>query len=252
MTEPMHRLYAELASWWPLLSPPSEYVDEAADLLARLPANNGAEPATLLELGCGGGSLAFHLKQHFRMTLTDLSPAMLAISREINPACEHLQGDMRSLRLERQFDVVLVHDAIMYAVTPEDLRATLRTAAIHCRDGGTVAVIPDCVRETFEPETDHGGSDGDDGRGLRYLEWTWDPDPTDDTYITDYAFILRTADGTISVEHERHVEGLFSRDCWHQWFSQAGLQAHCSTDQFGREIFIAKRSAAIFDPAPMM
>ena len=42
-----------------------------------------------------------------------------------------LYGDMRSLRLPRQFDVVLIHDAIMYATGPADVQAALRTAAIH-------------------------------------------------------------------------------------------------------------------------
>jgi ubiquinone/menaquinone biosynthesis C-methylase UbiE len=34
----------------------------------------------LLELGSGGGSLAYHLKPHFQLTLTDISPAMLAVN----------------------------------------------------------------------------------------------------------------------------------------------------------------------------
>jgi SAM-dependent methyltransferase len=85
-----HRLYDDLAGWWPLLSPPSEYEDEAADLLPRLGA--ATRRGTLLELGAGGGSLAFHLKPHFQLTLTDRSPAMLAVSRAVNPECEHLVG----------------------------------------------------------------------------------------------------------------------------------------------------------------
>lgn len=239
---PAPRLYDDLAGWWPLLSPPSEYADEAADLLPRLGMAAAARPATLLELGAGGGSLAFHLKRHFRLTLTDRAPAMLAVSRELNPECEHLVGDMRSLRLGREFDVVLIHDAIMYATDPAALQATLRTAAIHCRPGGTVAILPDYVRETFAPETDHGGHDAADGRGLRYLEWSWDPDPTDDTYTVDYAFLLRAGDGTVTVEHDRHVEGLFGRAQWLEWLAEAGLSARAEGDPCGREIFIATRS----------
>ena len=235
------RLYDDLAAWWPLLSPPSEYVEEAADLLPRLGIAAGSRPAALLELGAGGGSLAFHLKRHFRLTLTDRAPAMLAVSRELNPECEHLVGDMRSLRLGREFDVVLIHDAIMYATDPAAVQATLRTAAIHCRPGGTVAILPDHVRETFAPETDHGGHDAADGRGLRYLEWSWDPDPTDDTYTVDYAFLLRTGDGTVSVEHDRHVEGLFGRAQWLEWLAEAGLPARAEGDPWGRDVFIAIR-----------
>lgn len=244
----MPRLYDELAAWWPLLSPASEYVDEAADLLARLKTVHDSRPATLLELGAGGGSLAFHLKDHFRLTLTDRAPAMLAVSQALNPECEHLLGDMRTLRLGRQFDVVLIHDAIMYATEPAAVRAALRTAALHCRSGGTVAVLPDFVRETFVSGTDHGGHDAPDGRGLRYLGWAWDPDPRDDTYLVDYAFLLRTSDGSVTVAYDRHVEGLFSRAQWLGWFAEAGILAAGAVDSSGREIFVGNPEAAASHP----
>lgn len=235
-----HRLYDDLAVWWPLLSPPDDYGEEADDLVPRLGALPAA--ATLLELGCGGGSLAFHLKNRFRLTLSDRSPGMLAHSRRINPECEHVEGDMRTLRLGREFDVVLIHDAIMYATTRADLAASLHTAALHCRRGGVVAVLPDCTRETFRPGTDHGGHDGADGRALRYLEWTWDPDPADDTFVADYAFALREADGTVSVVHDRHVEGLFSRADWLALLSAEGITATLAVDPWEREIFVGRRN----------
>jgi SAM-dependent methyltransferase len=242
MTGQVPRLYHDLAPWWPLLSPPGEYAAEAAHLLERLGEGYGVRPPTLLELGAGGGSLAFHLKRRFRMTLTDLAPAMLEVSRESNPECEHIVGDMRTLRLGREFDVVLVHDAIMYATRPVDVQATLRTAAVHCRSGGIVAVLPDCVRETFAPDTDHGGGDAPDGRGLRYLQWSWDPDPDDHTYVVDYGFLLRAADGTVTLAHDRHVEGLFAREQWLAWFAEAGLAAHSSVDPWGRDLFLGVRN----------
>lgn len=232
------RLYHELAEWWPLLSPPAHYGEEAADLLARLPATEGA---TMLELGCGGGSMAWHLKRRFTMTLTDRSPEMLVASRAVNPECEHHVGDMRTLRLGRAFDAVLIHDAVVYATDPASVQAVLRTAAAHCRPAGSVAILPDFVRETFRPGTDHGGLDAPDGRGLRYLEWTWDPDPGDDTYLVDYAFLLRDADGAVRVAHDRHVEGLFGRAQWLGWLAEAGFQAVAVTDPWERDIFIGTR-----------
>ena len=239
------RMYNDLARWWPLLSPPSEYHEEAADLLGRLPRSATSQPLTMLELGSGGGSLAAHLKHHYRLTLTDISADMLAVSRTINSECEHLQGDMRSLRLHRRFDIVLVHDAIMYAVEPADVQATLATAALHCRAGGTVVVLPDYVRETFVPGTDCDGHDAADGRGLRYLEWRWDPDPADNTYAVEYAFLLRETDGKVVVEHDRHQEGLFPRADWLVWFEEAGLTPSGAIDSSGREIFLATPRAVV-------
>src|SRR5262249_18737121 len=120
------RFYGDLASWWPLLSPPEEYAEEAAfaaDVIRR------AAPAAVdvLELGSGGGSNAAHLKTSFAMTLTDLAPQMLAVSERVNPECEHIAGDMRTLRLGRQFDAVFVHDAVDYMTTVDDLRAAMET-----------------------------------------------------------------------------------------------------------------------------
>jgi SAM-dependent methyltransferase len=234
----MLRLYSDLATWWPLFSPPSEYVGEAADLLPALLAAPDAPPATMLELGSGGGSLAFQLKAHLQLTLSDISPQMLAVSRAVNPECEHVQGDMRDLRLGRAFDLVLVHDAITYAADEASARATIETAARHCRPGGAVMIVPDCVRETFEPQTSTGGEDQADGRGLRYLTWTWDPDPGDDTYEEAFALMLRQADGGTSVDHDRHRLGLFPRAAWLAWMRAAGLVATSRIDPWGRDVFL--------------
>jgi SAM-dependent methyltransferase len=236
----MTRFYEELAEWWPLFSSPASYAVEADDLVARLELGPRAYEPTLLELGSGGGNLASHLADRFALTLSDLSPGMLALSRALNPKAEHVQGDMRSLRLDRRFDAVVIHDAIMYMTEPADLQAALRTAALHCKPDGVVAVLPDCVKETFAPGTEEGGNDGSDGRALRYLEWVWDPDPADDTYVADYAFLLRERDGSVTAVHDRHLEGLFARARWLEWFAAAGLVARCSRDPWGRDVFIAR------------
>ena len=92
----MPKLYAELSTWWPLLSPPEDYLHEASFFHKVLVAAGLSSPApTLLELGCGGGNNALHLKARFaQVTLTDLSPKMLAVSQALNPDCEHLPGDI--------------------------------------------------------------------------------------------------------------------------------------------------------------
>jgi Methyltransferase domain len=187
-----------------------------------LQASDGAA-STLLELGSGGGNNASHLKSRFEMVLVDRSPGMLRVSRALNPECEHVEGDMRTVRLGRQFDCVFVHDAIVYMTTEDDLRRAIATAWVHCRPGGTALFAPDHVRENFRPSTDHGGYDGD-RRGLRYREWSWDPDPADTSYLVDYAYLLREADGSVHVEWDRHVEGLFARDTWLGILRDAGFQ----------------------------
>lgn len=235
------RMYDELAGWFHLLSAPTGYAEEAAFVLDLLREDVAPPLETLLELGSGGGNTASHLREHLRLTLTDISPAMLDLSRTLNPGCEHLVGDMRTLRLGRTFDAVLIHDAVMYMTTAEDLRAALETAFVHLRPGGGAVFAPDCVREGFEPRTGHGGNDGPDGRGIRYLEWTTDPDPADSSYVTDFAYLLRESDGTTRVGYDRHVMGLFGRDEWLALLREVGFVARTLIDPWERDVFVAIR-----------
>ena len=110
-------MYSDLAPWFHLLTHPSDYTDEAEFVTRVVDEVVGEDARTLLELGSGGGNNASHLKARFECTLTDLSPEMLALSRTLNPECEHLEGDMRTLRLDRTFDIVFIHDAISYLTT---------------------------------------------------------------------------------------------------------------------------------------
>ena len=241
------RLYDDLASWWPLLSAPEDYVEEADFFGRHLIAACQGLARSLLELGSGGGNNASHMKRLFdRATLVDLSPGMLDVSQKRNPDCEHVQGDMRTVRLGRQFDCVFVHDAVQYMTTESDLREAIETAAVHCRAGGSVLFAPDHVTETFRPSTDHGGHD-DGPRGLRYLEWTWDPDPDDTSCVTDYVCLLRDADGSARVVHDRHIEGLFPRATWVRLLDEAGFLPtvvpfdHSELEPGTYEVFVGRR-----------
>jgi hypothetical protein len=240
-------MYGELAPWFHLVTAPGDYADEAAAILDLLRDGIDGPLETLLELGSGGGNTASHLRRAVTLTLSDLSPEMLELSRTLNPAVEHVVGDMRTLRLGRTFDAVLIHDAICYMTTEADLRAALATASLHVRPGGIALFQPDHVRETFAPGTDHGGQDepvspvGGRGRGLRYLEWTTDPDPSDTTYQVDYALLLQHDDGRVEVRHDRHIEGLFPVATWLRLLGDVGFDAEARPDAWERTVFIGRR-----------
>jgi SAM-dependent methyltransferase len=215
------RLYTDLAPWWPVLSAPDDYAEEA-ECYRRCIVEASRRPVrTVLELGSGGGNNASHLKAHFEMTLVDLAPAMLRVSRSLNPECEHIHGDMRDVRLGRTFDAVFVHDAIGYMLTEADLGRAMDTARAHLEPGGVALFCPDHVRETFRPRTDCGGHDRM-LRSLRYLEWVHDPDPEDTTVITEFAYLLRDRHG-VRVEYDRHVTGLFPRATWMKLLTGRGF-----------------------------
>jgi SAM-dependent methyltransferase len=222
--EPDYVLYRELADWWPLISPPAEYADDAAAVSALFAAA-GTEVRSVLDLGSGGGHLALHLKPGRSMTLVDLSARMLAVSARLNPDCEHLQGDMYTLRLGRQFDAVLGHDAVDYVTEADDLRRVIATAFEHCRPGGIAVFAPDHTAEAFRPGTGGGGGNDGAGRLASFRERTSDPDPADDWILAEYEFTLREPDGTARVVPEAHRLGAFRRDTWLTLLTEAGFEA---------------------------
>ena len=219
-----YRLYGELAAWWPLISPPAEYVDDAAAVEREFAAAE-VPVRTLLDLGSGGGHVAVHLRRNRSVTLADLSADMLAVSRRLNPGCQHVQGDMRTIRLGREFDAVLVHDAVDYMTSQADLALVIGTAFAHCRPGGIVVFAPDHTAETFRPGTGAGGGRDADGRQASFTERTTDPDPGDDWILAEYEFTLRDPDGTVTVVPEAHRLGSFRRDTWLALLRSAGFMA---------------------------
>jgi len=109
-------------------------------------------------------------------------------------------------------------------------------------DGGAAIIAPDCVTETFKPRTNHGGHDGD-GRALRYLEWTYDPDAADTSFLTDFAILLREGRDDVRVRYDRHVMGLFPRATWLDFLRAAGFEPSVTTDPWERDVFIGVRPA---------
>ena len=61
----MTKMYDELAAWWPLLSAPIDYEEEAAFYVNTLTGACAQPIHAVLELGSGGGNNASHLKRHF-------------------------------------------------------------------------------------------------------------------------------------------------------------------------------------------
>ncbi|MCB9760659.1 MAG: methyltransferase domain-containing protein [Alphaproteobacteria bacterium] len=241
------RLYDELADWWPVLSPPEDYADEAGVYLDLLQQGADGPLRRVLELGSGGGHLASHMPDALELVLVDASPAMLAASRRLNPGRAHVQGDMRTLRLGQSFDAVLLHDAVMYMRTEAELRAALDTLFAHCRPGGGALVLPDHVRETFQEGLSVCGGDAPDGRSARLMEWAWDPDPADTTFRVDFSFLLRDADGGMRAVHDPHTQGLFDRPTWRRLFAEAGftlLEPDVMPGLEIGEVFLARRPKA--------
>jgi hypothetical protein len=105
--------------------------------------------------------------------------------------------------------------------------------------------VPDETTETFYAATKHGGHDGQDGRALRYLEWTHPPDGT--ISRVSFVFLLREADGSVRTVYDEHEFGLFPRGTWLALLEDAGFAAGALVHTYGAqderyrsELFVGK------------
>ena len=218
------RMYGDLAYLWPLVSAPEDYADEARHWRETLREHLGPGRHRILELGVGGGNNLSHLTADFDATAVDLSEGMLAQSRRLNPGVEHHVGDMRTVRLGTRFRAVIVHDAISYLTSEDDVRATFATARAHLEPGGILVCAPDHYRETFGGTTVEVHGPRGPGDAFTLVEYVHDPDPADTTVEVIYVFLLKRG-GRVEVVEDRHVGGLFPLATWLRLLEEAGFTA---------------------------
>jgi 2-polyprenyl-3-methyl-5-hydroxy-6-metoxy-1,4-benzoquinol methylase len=115
-----------------------------ARLLTLLSERGLTSGASILDAGCGTGSLALMLaREGYRVTGVDLSPEMIERARLKDPsgAVDWRTGDITALALGATFDaVVSVADVFNHLPTLDEWEAALRGIHEHLRPGGLVCI----------------------------------------------------------------------------------------------------------------
>ncbi len=223
MTRKLLRLYNDLAWLWPLWESVEVYKQES-ELFAKLIRKHAQiRVRTLLDMGCGGGKNAFHMKRHFEITGIDKSNAMLDNARKLNPECDFRRRDMRNFDLRRRFDSVLVNDAVTYMQTRQELLDVFGMAYRHLKPGGVMISYPDRCKERFRQNETTVWTSKHRGIDLTFIENNYDPNPKDQTYETTFVYLIRTK-GKLRIEHDLHVCGLFALEVWRRLLGKAGFE----------------------------
>ena len=133
------------AQYYDLLYQDKDYAKEA-NFIHKLIATYAPQAQDVLELGSGTGRHAEYLaEQGYCLTGVERSPEMLARcaqrqtiqTQSIQNRPTFLEGDLRKIRLDRQFDCVLsLFHVISYQATNADLSAAFNTVAQHLKPGG--------------------------------------------------------------------------------------------------------------------
>ena len=216
------RLYGELAWLWPVISPPSEHVKENEEFSRIIQSNCLDRPATLLHLGCGGGHDDFTLKKHFKVTGVDISESMLQMARRLNPEADYHHGDMKTVRLDKTFDSVVIGDSIGYMLSRDDLFSVFQTAFVHLRPGGIMLTLAEETSESFQEKKTLCSNHIQGNVEVTFIQNYYDPDRQDTTYEVTLIFLIRR-NGQLTVEVDRHTLGLFHINTWLELLREMGF-----------------------------
>lgn len=139
-------VFGNYARYYDLLYRDKDYAREA-QFVNQLLQTYAPGSQSILELGCGTGTHAILLaKEGYYINGVDLSHEMLQKAkqrlsqmsdRRLAGQLELCQGDVREVRLNKQFDAVIsLFHVVSYQSTIEDLRAIFSTVKSHLKTGG--------------------------------------------------------------------------------------------------------------------
>jgi SAM-dependent methyltransferase len=138
-------IFDNYARYYDLLYRDKDYAGEA-QFIHQLIQTHTPNAQNILELGCGTGNHAVLLaKKGYQIHGVDFSEEMLQkadsrlskIPLDLASKLNFSQGDIRQVKLNQTFDVVIsLFHVISYQTTNEDLLAAFNTAKEHLKPGG--------------------------------------------------------------------------------------------------------------------
>lgn len=207
---------------------------------------------SILELACGTGRLTEPMaKAGSQVVGVDIAPGMLAraekkraaLPAEVRDRLSYVHGDMRTVRLERSFDaVVLGFNTLLHLVRDEDLEAALETVRVHLGPKG---------RFYFDVHTPHFGLLERDPNGRYDPQQMIDPHTGERYVVTESnRFLAREQQNLLSFHYQRvdragtpvgpertvtlRLRVMFPREL-DRWLELAGLQIVGEWDDFARQ-----------------
>ena len=153
---PALALYGELAPFYSLIYSEKDYRAETIRLRRLAKRFGRSRGRAWLDVACGNGGHLEHLRRSYDVVGVDASSAMVRLARERLPGVRIQLGDMRSFRLDRQFDVVsCLFSAIGHLRVRKDVARTFANFARHLVPGGVAIVEPWIERSDARPGLVH-------------------------------------------------------------------------------------------------
>lgn len=149
-------LYKDLARYYDLIYSFKDYKKEAEHIKSLIKKYKKTPGKDVLEVACGTGKHAAHLKKDFRITGVDLNQGMLSIARKNVKGVTFKKADMTKLNLKKEFDVILcLFSSIGYVKTYPNLKNTIKSFSKHLKPNGIVIIEPWFTKDAFMVDSPH-------------------------------------------------------------------------------------------------
>ena len=202
---------------------------------------------TILDVGCGTGEHAKHLRMShgFAVDGLDLDAGLLAVARDKLSDAQFFEADMGAFDLRRRYDVVMcLFSSIGYLKTLDRVTAALHCFRRHLAEDGVIVVEP-----WFAPGIllEGGGSmQQAEADGVR-VERTSHTTLTERLSSLTFSYRIEDQNGVRTVQ-EVHALGLFTEAEMQVSFMAAGLSAtYDRTGLTGRGLYVARLAG---EPSP--
>lgn len=217
-----------------------DYAAEADRIHELIQKYKQSDGNTLLDVACGTGTHMGLLCDRYDVTGVDINSEMLKVAHKKHPGLRFLQGDMRTLDLNRQFDVIIcLFSAIGYMRTKADLQKAVKSMDRHLLPGGVVLVEP-----WFAPEQWNVGRVTTiyvDKPEIKIVRMSHSA-KKGKISLLEFEYLIGTSKG-IKRLSEHHEFGMFTHDEYMSAFKRAGLTVHHDPKGVdGRGLYIGLRA----------
>ncbi len=157
-------MYKQFAKYYDSIYKWKDYKAESEKIRAIIKTYKTSRGKDMLDVACGTGNHIQYLKRYFNITGVDLDKYMLGIARRKFPDIKLIRGDMRTFKLDKQFDVIVcLFSAIGHLKTHANLAKTIKNFSRHLKSGGVMIVEPFVSEKQFR-------------EGLLHADYVREPD----------------------------------------------------------------------------
>jgi ubiquinone/menaquinone biosynthesis C-methylase UbiE len=198
---------------------------------------------SLLDVACGTGRHAEILRDNFEVQGVDINPEMLKIAREKLPDHKFFTGDMKTLHLNQEFDVVIcMFSAMNYNTSFKELGMTLKNFHNHLKPGGVLIFDYGINKENWIEGLVSVDTVVDNNLKLAricqsHLE--------DGIFNADFVFLIKE-DGKLDFDIDQHKLGVLGVDEVNSSMNEAGFSTFIYSEFTEKEWNIVSGERPIF------